>query len=141
MGLDACCNNVSIKCGSYGSIAKLHTGLLIGLKDYLEMESDLEDQEKDVMIDILVRMLANEAYHELNYSQLKMQFWRYKLDGFFPLIAIEDQGSMTAYEAKRLMKTVKIIRESLDRNTLRGILDLQPVLKESIHSGDNVHFS
>lgn len=138
MGLDAACNNVSVKCGSYGAMTELHTSLLIALKDYLEMESEV--QGKNVMIDILIQTLKDKQYRKLNYPEFQMEFWRFDLEGFFPLIAIEDQGSMTSHEAKRFMKTFRTVRESLCSRTLRRISDLQSVLQESIRTGDDVHF-
>lgn len=136
MGLDASCNEVSVKCGSYDSVATMQTELLIGLKDYLEMESLLEEKEKDPMIDALVEMLQREV----NYSQYTNLFWRFELDGFFPFLAIQDQGSMTSYEARRFLKTFKMVRSSLRRSVLRDCAHLRPVFEESIRSDNDVHF-
>ena len=142
MGLDAFCNEKSIKVGSYDAVSKMQVDLLIGLKFHLEFESMLNDNEKEIMIDILVRMLNDKGdlYRQLNFEKYKKTFWRHDLEGFFPFVAIEDQGSMTCYEAGRFMKTFKMVKDSLSSSLARRRFVLEGLLNESIQSGKDISF-
>lgn len=142
MGLDASCNDIHVKCGSYDRVSSMHQQLLIGLKFYIEYESIMNEEKKVIVIDILEKMLQdkNELYRELNYNHFKKHFFSYDLDGFFPFLAIKDQGHMTSYESKRFLKTLKIVKDYLHLSLLQGGFVLKNVFRESIKTDEDVQF-
>lgn len=140
MGLDALCNDTYARCGSYSYVDEMHMHLLIALKDYLELE-ECDVQEKDEMVSILVELLAQDDF----YLPCKKEslFWRNNLDGFFPLIAIHDQGHMSSYEAQRFLETYDIVREYIhhslqDKNTN---FYMQYIFEEAVKSDESITFS
>ncbi len=140
MGLDAICNDIMIKCGSYNNVTKMHTDLICALKSYLELEAIIDQKSKDQMIDILVKVLNddNELYRTLNHCCFKKYFSPYDLDGFFPFLAIVDYGCMTPYESRKFLKTYKIVKDHL--NSRRERIVFERVLTESIKTSQNVQF-
>jgi len=139
MGLDAWCNDVYARCGSYSFVTKMSFHLLVALKDYLELD-ECDFPEKEEMIEILVELLAKDDFH---LSQKKRNlFWQNDLDGFFPLIEMEDQGYMSSYEAERFLKTYDIVREYIhhslqDKNTE---FYMKTILEEAVTSGETITF-
>lgn len=141
MGLDALCNDTYARFGSYSFVNEMHIHLLIALKDYLELE-ECDFPEKDEMISILVELIAKKDDFYIPYKKQNL-FRRKNLDGFFPLIAIDDQGYITSYEAKRFLETYDIVREYVhhslqDQNTN---FYMQYIFEEAAKSDESITFS
>ena len=146
MGLDAHCNDIFIKCGSYSSMEKIREQLLFSLKDYLECDSECTVANKDELIDILVDSLSSHAtigYENLNQSEYKKLFWRHGLDGFFPFLGIGDQGYLSPYEAERFLDTFEKVKEYA-HHSLKDCDEefvYQSIFEESINSQEKITFS
>ena len=145
MGLDANCNGVSIKCGSYSFMEKIRENLIFSLKDYLELDSECEIKNKDDLIDILVQSLTPNStisYENLNETLYKRLFWPHELDGFFPFLTIEDHGYMTPFEAERFLDTFEKVKDYIHGSLqdFDGEFVYQCVFQESVDAQENITF-
>lgn len=112
MGLDVACGDVSAKVGSYENVQRTHYLLLVGLKEYLETETENYNEKVDYLSD-LIEKPHTVQYQKRNFMK-NILFMRDELDGFFPFIFnIGDYGTMSSGEAKRFLETFDIVKDYL----------------------------
>lgn len=110
MGLDVGCGDVIGKVGSYTNVQKIRHLLLVGLKEYLETETENYDEKVDYLCE-LIEEPNTVQYQKMDFKK-NILFMRDDLDGFFPFIFdIGDSGSMSSREVRRFLETFDIVKE------------------------------
>jgi hypothetical protein len=118
--------------------------LLVALKDFLELDQEFDCKNKEELISILVGLLSDKNGNSF-YIPFEKQnaFHREKLNGFFPFITMNDQGTITSYEAECFLQTFDIVKDHVhhslqDKN---NEFYLHEILKTSKESGESITFS
>ena len=141
MGLDLSCNGVLAKCGSYKNVQVIRRKLLEGLKFYIEMEYHAEKDTVEYIISLFSK--TKEICYQNFSQQGNQRLSELGLDGFIPFIYHNDNmGYLSSHEAKEFMQTWEITKEYMD-TTLKDYerkFYLEYIFKESIRSGENIHF-
>jgi hypothetical protein len=143
MGIDAYCEGIYARFGSYSFVSQMKFHLIVALKDFLELDPEFEYGKKDELISILVDSLSEgDEYYHLPFEK-QHAFYRKNLDGFFPFIIMQDQGEITSYEADRFLQTFDIVKDYVHHSLLdeNDNFYLDEIMKLSKESGESITFS